>query len=447
MPLPGPAATRDRRAHGGRRSHVGRVAVPDSDALDFRDIEASGAGTAFVLAIGPGDKSRIYKTEDGGKTWALQFTNPDARAFYDAIAFWDAKTGIATGDPVDGRSPSSARSTAAGRGRACPPRRPRSPAGRRRLRGERHVPCRARLAARVVRHRRRGPRTGVPLGRPGPHMAVADTPVTAGNASSGIFSLAFSDADHGIAVGGDYGWSANPATTCDHERWWQDLGVRRPHPPPQSPVGGHVCAGVEGPPADRRRPEERTPRPTAASRGHRSAMTASTHSAPRRGRRRVGGRRRRPHRDAAADAMTIGQLQASSGSRTQEEVNARGIEARHEDAPPDALPDTAGRGPARMAGHASGCRGPYRQLTEIKIGADGGWDYLAVDSAARVSTCRTRRRSSSSTWTRTRSSARSRRRRRARHRHRPRVRQGFVSNGRENSASIVDLKTLQITAA
>jgi photosystem II stability/assembly factor-like uncharacterized protein len=33
---------------------------------------------------------------------------------------------------------------------------------------------------------------------------VASTPITAGNASSGIFSIAFRDARHGVIVGGDY---------------------------------------------------------------------------------------------------------------------------------------------------------------------------------------------------------------------------------------------------
>ena len=63
-----------------------------------------------------------------------------------------------------------------------------------------------------------------------------------------------------------------------------------------------------------------------------------------------------------------------------------------------------------------------------------------------ASTCRTRRRSWSSMWTRTRSSARSRRRQACTaSRSRPSLGKGFVSNGRENCASIVDLKTLQIT--
>ena len=48
-------------------------------------------------------KSRIYKTNDGGATWTLQYTNRDPKGFLDALAFWDAEHGLALGDPVDGR--------------------------------------------------------------------------------------------------------------------------------------------------------------------------------------------------------------------------------------------------------------------------------------------------------------------------------------------------------
>ena len=54
-------------------------------------------------ASAPATSRAIYKTTDAGKTWVLQFTNPDPKAFYDAIAFWDERNGIAVGDPVDGR--------------------------------------------------------------------------------------------------------------------------------------------------------------------------------------------------------------------------------------------------------------------------------------------------------------------------------------------------------
>src|SRR4026209_1123139 len=74
-----------------------------SDALDFRDIDAVDAQTAYVLAIGNGPASRIYKTTDAGKTWTMQFRNEDPKVFLDAMSFWDANNGIVFGDSVDGQ--------------------------------------------------------------------------------------------------------------------------------------------------------------------------------------------------------------------------------------------------------------------------------------------------------------------------------------------------------
>src|SRR5438552_2173846 len=97
----GTSGTYGRTTDGGRTWTVGTV--PGADKLDFRDVEAFGPDTAYLLSTGLGDEARIYKTTDGGKTWALQFKNSDRDAFFDAIAFWDDKTGIALGDPVKGQ--------------------------------------------------------------------------------------------------------------------------------------------------------------------------------------------------------------------------------------------------------------------------------------------------------------------------------------------------------
>ncbi len=77
--------------------------VPGAADLDFRDIHAVDDRTAYVLSIGEGEKSRIYKTTDEGKTWSLQHVNRDPKGFLDAFAFWDSVHGIALGDPVEGR--------------------------------------------------------------------------------------------------------------------------------------------------------------------------------------------------------------------------------------------------------------------------------------------------------------------------------------------------------
>lgn len=87
-----------RTTDGGAHWTTGRV--PGADSLQFRDIHALDASTAWVLSIGNGAQSRIYQTRDGGATWTLQFTNPDAKGFYDCIEFWDARRGIAIGDAI-----------------------------------------------------------------------------------------------------------------------------------------------------------------------------------------------------------------------------------------------------------------------------------------------------------------------------------------------------------
>ena len=90
-----------RSTDGGQ--HWTTAQVPVAEALDFRDFEAITADEVYLLSAGPGDQSRIYKTTDAGKQWSLQFTNSDPNGFYDCMAFWDAKHGIALGDPVEGR--------------------------------------------------------------------------------------------------------------------------------------------------------------------------------------------------------------------------------------------------------------------------------------------------------------------------------------------------------
>jgi photosystem II stability/assembly factor-like uncharacterized protein len=80
-----------------------RLMLPETETLDFRDVDALDARTAWVLSIGPGDASRIYKTSDGGATWERQFVNANPKAFFDGMAFWDADHGVAISDSVDGR--------------------------------------------------------------------------------------------------------------------------------------------------------------------------------------------------------------------------------------------------------------------------------------------------------------------------------------------------------
>lgn len=91
-----------RTTDGG--AHWMKCAVPDGEkdggTLDFRGVQAWDAMTAIVMASGPGEKSRLYKTVDGCKSWRLMMKNADPEGFYDAFTFWDRKHGFLLGDPV-----------------------------------------------------------------------------------------------------------------------------------------------------------------------------------------------------------------------------------------------------------------------------------------------------------------------------------------------------------
>ena len=175
--------------------------VPGAESLDFRGIRAIDASTVYLMSAGSGDKSRIYKTTDAGEHWALQFTNPDPKGFFDAIAFWDADHGIIVGDQLNGRA--EIRTTDDG-GVHWDRRDP--PAGLPNegafaagnscltlLDNEAWFGTGGPGAARVFHSKDRG-RT----------WTVSTTPIRNDGASAGIFSLAFRDPGNGIAVGGDY---------------------------------------------------------------------------------------------------------------------------------------------------------------------------------------------------------------------------------------------------
>jgi len=206
--------------------------VPGAEALDFRDVDAFDANTAYLLAIGEGDKSRIYKTTDGGDSWTMQFKNENPAAFFDAMAFWDRAHGIAMSDPVAGRFLII---TTADGGRTWTPTPSNTmpPA----LEGE------GGFAASGTCITVQG-RNNVWFGTGGPNgarvfrssdrgrtWAVAAAPLASGKAA-GIFSLTFFNARKGVAVGGDYTKErdavGNVATTEDGGRAWKAIGITRP---------------------------------------------------------------------------------------------------------------------------------------------------------------------------------------------------------------------------
>jgi photosystem II stability/assembly factor-like uncharacterized protein len=200
------------------------LSVPNAAGLDFRDVDAINDRTAYALSIGNGPQSRIYKTVDAGATWTLQFTNEDPKGFYDAMSFWDEGHGLVIGDSIDNHFAILVTDNGGTTWRpvpqsVLPPALPNEGAfaasgsniamiGS----SEAWVATGAALKSRVLHTRDRGR-----------SWSIVDTPLISGR-SSGIFSIAFRDARHGVIVGGDYSKEfeagENVATTSDGGQTW-----------------------------------------------------------------------------------------------------------------------------------------------------------------------------------------------------------------------------------
>ena len=196
--------------------------VPGAEALDFRGIRAIDARTIFLMSAGSGDKSRIYKTGDAGTHWTLLFTNPDPQGFFDAIAFWDAQHGIVVGDPIDGRAEIL---TTDDGGTTWQRRSPPAAVANEGSFAASNT-CLTLLGNRDAWFATGGPGAARVFHSQdrGRSWTVATTPIRHDGASAGIFSLAFRDARHGIAAGGDYAKDkearGNLALTSDGGRTW-----------------------------------------------------------------------------------------------------------------------------------------------------------------------------------------------------------------------------------
>ena len=205
--------------------------VPSAESLDFRDVHAIDARTAWLMSSGPGAQSRIYHTQDGGRSWKLQFTNPDAAGFFDAIAFWDARHGLVVGDPVpqDGKEAHFGLFTTDDGGEHW--RQTPSPAAISKEEGAFAASgtCLIVTGSRDAWFATGGARI-FHSADGGATWKVAQTPIRHDSASAGVFSLAMRDARRGVVVGGDYKQPGadlhNVAITSDGGRTWTEPGER-----------------------------------------------------------------------------------------------------------------------------------------------------------------------------------------------------------------------------
>lgn len=210
--------------------HWQRLIIPDSAELDFRDIAAFDAHTAVVLSAGL--PAVVFKTIDGGKNWNRCYHNITEGVFFDALAFWDVHNGIAFSDPVEGRFLIITTSDGGSSWQELDlEQRPTARAGEAGFAasgtclsvfGQNHVWIGTGGAqARILRSVDRGL-----------SWTAAATPIISGKPSTGIFSVAFRDALHGVAVGGDYTQDTERtrifATTMDGGVQWTWKSTAQP---------------------------------------------------------------------------------------------------------------------------------------------------------------------------------------------------------------------------
>lgn len=206
--------------------------VPGAETLQFRDVEGVSDKVAYLLAAGVGTDSRVYKTEDGGATWTLQFQNEDPNGFYDCFAFWSRNRGVAMADSVNGRFPvirTLNGQTWTDIGDRLPPAQAGEAAfaasgtcvatqGSRRA----WIATGGSEKARVLATTDRG-RT----------WAAYETPIVQGTAISGGFTVDFRDDRHGMLGGGDLAaptaLSDSVARSRDGGKTWT-LTTRAPIP-------------------------------------------------------------------------------------------------------------------------------------------------------------------------------------------------------------------------
>jgi len=223
--LAGTRGTWARTTDGGSTWQTG--VVPGADSLQFRDVHAIDASTAWVLSIGNGEDSRIYHTSNGGTSWTEQFRNTDPKAFYDCFAFWDARRAVVMSDAVDGRM--IIRRTEDG-GRSWDLVEGLPPA----VAGEGYFAASGTCVIAMGQNQAwfgSGAGAEARVGRTadgGRTWTVVTTPIVHGTPASGISTVAFFNERHGLALGGEGAkmdeFSDNVAETTDGGATWQLVG-------------------------------------------------------------------------------------------------------------------------------------------------------------------------------------------------------------------------------
>ncbi|WP_177181018.1 WD40/YVTN/BNR-like repeat-containing protein [Parapedobacter koreensis] len=189
-----------RTADRGQTWHWQQVA--SHEAMDFRDIEAFSADEALIISAG--SPLVILHTTDGGGSWQETHRDERPEIFFDGMDFWDGQRGLAYGDPIGGIMQLLATDDGGQTWQDISNQ------------------AQIRLADGEAGFAASG--TGIRV-LPDGHVFIASggsqsrlfhatdyghtwtaytCPIIQGTASTGIFSIAFRDKQHGVVVGGDF---------------------------------------------------------------------------------------------------------------------------------------------------------------------------------------------------------------------------------------------------
>lgn len=205
---------------GGKTWKIDSLKIDGVDKLEFRSIAVTSQAV-FILSVA--SPALLFKTTDNGESWELVYREDHENVFYDSMTFWDDKTGIAMGDPIneclsiiitrDGGDTWQKLSCD-----ILPPTFPKEAA----------------YAASNTNIAVAGSHAWIASGGgkarvfhtpdKGKSWDVTDSPIIAGGKMTGIYSIAFYDQNNGIIIGGDWDNkslnSKNKAVTKDGGKSW-----------------------------------------------------------------------------------------------------------------------------------------------------------------------------------------------------------------------------------
>lgn len=204
------------------KNKVWKISTQEFDTItpEFRSV-ASTPNDFFMLSVG--NPALLYKTGDDGNM-KIVYQEENEKVFYDAIAFWNEKEGIAIGDPTENclsmiitrdggnnwKKIDCSDLPEAAEGEAAFAASNSNIA----IQGDHVWVLSGGMKSRVYHSADKGKT-----------WEVFETPLLQGEPTQGGYSMDFYDAKNGIIIGGDYtkpdGNSANKAMTADGGKTWE----------------------------------------------------------------------------------------------------------------------------------------------------------------------------------------------------------------------------------